>query len=272
MSFDPFDHDDYRELIRGWIAARPARSQSMLARRLGISRSKVAMVLSGAREVGLTEVGTWTAGLDLEGEAADYFMLLVRSDAPISLDMRRKARTQARSMRDLRMARRPTQEQARWLSRWFSTVILEMARRPDFDPDPEALASRIWPQVEADEVREVLRHLDELGIFRQLQSNPSQSVSTDRQLSDELSRYGMEYHHTQLEHASRALDEQGPDQRFVYSSVASVHRKDLEALKEALSRFQLEVLEQFRADVDGDQVIQVQLQMFARERQQCAHR
>ena len=93
---------------------------------------------------------------------------------------------------------------------------------------------------------------------------PHRPISTNRQLSEELSRIGRRYHHTQLEHASAALDEQTPDTRHVGSLAVAIDSSRMGELLEALHRFQLEVVEPFRADEGADSVVQVSVQMFSR--------
>ncbi|MCB9678034.1 MAG: TIGR02147 family protein [Alphaproteobacteria bacterium] len=267
--FDPFDHAEYRPLIRAWIGARPARSQTLLARRAGVSRSMVAMVLAGERDLPLASAETWADALELEDDGRAYLLLLVKADSPISLDLRRQARAQAAALRDSHYALRPTLRQAQLLGRWFVPVILELVRAGRASLDPEWLAARIWPEVTADEVDETVRALREAGIVTEEDGTmriDHRPIATNRQLSDELSRTGRQYHHVQLEHASRALDEQPPETRWVGSLAVAVDGSRIEEMQQALHRFQLEVIEPFRADAGADTVVQVSLQLFARTR------
>lgn len=270
--FDPFQHRDHRELVRAWIGARPSRSQTSLARRVGISRSFVAMVLAGERDLPLAAIDTWVEALELQGAAEAYFKALVRADSPLSLELRRTARQQAEAIRDHERAIRPTIEQARLLGLWFVPVVLELARsNPDFVLDPGWVAGKLWPPVELDEVAPVLEALVETGILRQEEGGvrvDPRPFASDVQLSDELSRIGKRYHRDQLEHALRALDEQGAHRRWVGSIAVAVEEHRLDELREALLRFQLEVIEPFRArDCTGAKVVQVGVQLFERQRE-----
>lgn len=267
--FDPFDFTEYRALVRSWIEARASRSQASLGRKVGVSRSTVAMVLAGERDVPLSRATSWASALDLVDEARAYFMLLVRADSPVSLDLRRLARTQAAAVRDAQLALRPSLQQARLLGRWYVPVILELSRTEGFRLEPAWLTEKIWPEVELGELADTVDALVGLGILRvrdgvTVVDHPP--ISTNRQLTEELSKIGRAYHRTQLEHASVALEEQSSEVRHVASLAVAIDANRLPELRTALHRFQLEVIEPFRVSAGGDTVVQVSVQLFSRTR------
>lgn len=266
--FDPLDHDDYRALVRAWIAADGRRSQAGLARRVGVSRSTIAMVLNGARDIPLAAARQWAKALSLPTDQARYFAALVRADSPVSGEIRQQARAQLRSARAARKARVVTLEQARLLGRWYVPVIFELSRTVGFELDAAWLCARVWPEVPRAEMEVAVRLLAELGIVR-LDDDGEVIVDrrpfvTEQQLPDEFSRIGTAYHHAQLEHAGQALDTQGPATRHVASLALALERTRLPELIEALHRFQIEVVEPFRTPVNADAVVQLSVQCFVR--------
>ena len=204
--------------------------------------------------------------MGLEGTAKQYFELLVQAESPVSHELGQAAQMQAAALRAEHRAHRPTREQAALLGQWFVPVILVLARSAAFVPEGRWLASRIWPPVDEHELDLALRGLVELGILTSDGSRTAVDLSpiaTNRQLSDELSRIGRAYHEHQLAHAAAALDLDA-DRRHFGSLTVGIRSDRIGALAEALHRFQLEVIEPFRAGPDADAVVQVSVQMFPR--------
>lgn len=265
-NFDVFDHDDYRTLLRAWIAAAPRRSQAMLARLVGVSRSTVAMVLAGERDLPLAQADRWAHAV-AEGQAQLYFVALVRADSPVSLDLRRHARAEAASLRDAHRAHEASIEQQRLLGLWFVPVIVELARTSACQLEPAWLHTRIWPEVPLDQLTSALAALYELGV---LSTDEHGAVNVDPRAwttgtqleGDEVSRIARAYHQVQLEHATRALEEQRSETRFVGSMTVAVDGTRLPDLIAALQRFQLDAVQPFRSE--PTEVVQVSFQLFAR--------
>lgn len=233
---------------------------------MGISRSRVGMVLTGARDIGVDEVHRWSEGMSLDPQAERYFALLVAADTPDSLELRRDARAKAAAMRELHFSRDANVALARWMARWFAGPVFELARNPSIPTDPAYLAEFIWPPVDVDELRTALEQVEAGGFLAQIRQEPTRPVVTPPQLDAEMSRFGRLYHHTQLRDASRALDEQNPQDRFYFSDSINVSKEDLPALREALVRFQVEILDRFRTPTQADRIVQVSVFFFRRTR------
>ena len=269
--FDPFAHDNYRTMLRSWIGAKSGRSQTALSRRIGVSRSTVAMVLAGERSIPLSAAGTWSEGLGLDRDERAYFSLLVRADSPLSLDLRRVANAQAAAIRKARAALKPSIRQARLLSTWYVPVILELARSSDFQLCAKWLRPRLWPEVPFDELEATCNELQQTGMVVMSGSTAKvdiRPIATERELSGELSRLGTEYHQTQLAHAGHALEQLPAERRHFGSLTVAVQADEIPALVQAIHRWQLEVIEPFREVAGGDSVVQVSVQVFERTNRQ----
>jgi len=256
---DLLEHSTYRSVLRSWLGEHPNRSQTFLARRVGVSRSLVAMVLHGERDLNLSQAKAWGRALSLNGDDLDYWETLVRCEHGETLALRRAARQQASALADFLKARRPQKSEAPLLARWYVPVILELRRCEDFQPTTDWLSTRLWPQPDPVELEEALAQLSKLGIL-----DGTQSVATERELDDdELTAMARTYHRQQLAHASEALDAFSQEQRYLGSLSVAIRHDQLPQLVEALHQFQLQVIEPHRSD-DPDMVVQVNVQLFPR--------
>jgi uncharacterized protein (TIGR02147 family) len=261
-----FDHTDYRDVLRDWLAAHPRRSQTSLARRVGVSRSQVAMVLAGERDVLPATSLAWGEGMGLRGDELTFWAALVRAEHGGSLAQRRAAKHQAAALADYASARRPSQREAELLGRWYVPVVLELQHLPDATTDPVRIAARLWPTPDLEELTATLACMAERGMF----GEPA-DVATEAQIDDDLlAGMARRHHREQLHHASLALDQFDSAERYVSSLSLAIERSRLPELVERLHHLQLELVEPFRADAP-DQVVQLCVQLFPRTRPDADH-
>ena len=266
---DPLDHDDYRTWFQAWIDQAPGRSQTLLARRVGASRSMVAMILQGRRRLPLALAMPWARELGVEGDALLQFEALVRQEEGESLSARRLARQHLRALRAHRDAELLGDKQFGLLERWYVPVILELARTGALQDDATWLSERLWPEVDAPELRTALDDLFEAGALVRppdgIQAR-HEAMATVREPQGDASAIAKRYHAEQLAHASDALHEFGPDERYLASLTVAIPRARLPELVEALHRVPLEVTAPFREIEGADHVVQLSVQLFPRVR------
>ncbi len=256
----PYEHANYRTVLRAWLSGPPRRSQERLARSIGTSRSAIAMVLKGDRNIPLSQARAWGEGLGLSTpEELTYWEALVRAEHGESLALRRAARLHVRAVREFLTARRPDADAASLFGRWYAPGVMELSRQPGFDPEPAALAARLWPEGEACEVEAALTGLRDAGL---LGPGP---VATDQEIEGDLAQAARTYHAAQLDHARAAMDTFSSDERYLASLTVGIRAEDLPKLVATLHRFQLEVVEPHRSD-RADSVVQVSVQVFPRTR------
>jgi len=269
---DPLDHDDYRAWLQAWIDQVSSRSQAALSRKVGASRSMVAMIVQGRRRLPLALAMPWGRALGMEGDQLVQFEALVRQEEGESLSVRRLARQQLRSLRALRDADRVSDKQFGLLERWYVPVILELARTGQLRDDADWLATRLWPEVTADELRTALHDLFAAGVLERTGDGIEarhEALATVRRPDGDTAAIAKRYHADQLAHASDALHEFGPDERYLASLTVAVPRERLPELIEALHRVPLEVTAPFREptgtdEAVADHVVQLSVQLFPR--------
>lgn len=259
------DHTSYRDAIRAWLAGPPKRTQILLAGRVRTSRANVAMILKGQRDVSPAMSRAWGHALDLASESElQYFDDLVLQEQANTLGQRRKARVRARVERDFARAERPPEDLADLLGRWYVPAIFELARVPGFQAHPDWIRHRLWPDVEVEEIAAALARLVEAGLLR-ARGSGEPPVATEKLVQGDRAAAARQFHAAQLEHAREAMETLPGNLRHVASVTVAIRRDDLPRLIEALHRFQLEVVEPFRA-ADPDLVVQLGAHLFPRSR------
>jgi hypothetical protein len=131
---------------------------------------------------------------------------------------------------------------------WPRIVLHELARCPDFQPDPGWVAARI-PGLDADRARAELERLGSAG------APASQDHATGVEVDDEaVAREVAQLHHDLIARAQSALHEPAERRHFGANCLA-VRAEDLPALKLALHRMLVETVEPFRDRADPDRVV-----------------
>jgi uncharacterized protein (TIGR02147 family) len=251
-----YDHTNYRSVLRAWLSEK-RRSQTRLAKLVGLARSTVAMVLSGERHIALAQARAWGEAIGLgDGEELAYWEALVRSEQGETLALRRAARLHVRAMRDYRSAQRPSDEVAGLLWRWYVPVILELVKLPDFRLEAAWLHERLWPEVDEEVLEIVLHQVQATGLL-------GGSVATERELSGGLAEMARLYHISQLDHAKEALDKLPSTERYLASVTVAVRRDRMRELLDSIHRLHLEVVEPHHTDTP-DTVVQLNVQLFPR--------
>jgi len=220
-------------------------------------------VIDGDRNLTLEMAARFADTIGLEGEAADYFVQLVRLGQATSSVERRQAFAKLTSFRAFRKTRKLDVAQSEYHSTWYIPAVRELAGRKDFDPDPEWIASRLLPAIKPTEARAALDTLLQLGLLRQeddgrvVQSEPLLTTGPEMH-----TLHVANYHRTMMHRAAESIDLVASDARDISALTLLVSAGGLRRLKEKVQRFRRELLEDSIADTDARQVVQLNFQLF----------
>jgi uncharacterized protein (TIGR02147 family) len=265
-----FHYDDYRRYVIDWLAARPSLSQRWLADRLEVSASMVSMILGGRRDTTLDKTAAWCAALGFDAEEASYFTALLNQEHHPDLHVRRDARHRVAAAQQFHEASHLA-DHIDWLGSWVHLTLLEAARADDFTDDPEVLAARLWPPVDAEVVRGALADLIASGSLHR--DDHTGGWRTDlgplrtamRIHETEAAARAAQLHRTELGHALRALEELPGVERTVVSVTMSVPRADQPHLLDEARQLLIELATSHASDAPGE-VMQVVLAAFPHTR------
>jgi uncharacterized protein (TIGR02147 family) len=268
ISLDVFDYLDYRTFLRDYYVGMKEKGRGFsfrtFSRRAGLgSPNHLKRVMEGERNLTADMAQRFAEALSLEGEAADYFVELVRfCQAKTSLE---RARAYARliTFSTYRKTRKLDLAHAEYHATWYIPAVRELAARKDWKPDPQWIALRLWPQIKPAEAKLALDTLLKLGLLRRHEDGSVTQAEPLITTGPEVRAVQIaNYHRVMMERAAASIDLVAPDERDISAVTLLVGRTGVKRIKERIRRFRRELLELALCEVDATQVVQLNLQLF----------
>ena len=154
------------------------------------------------------------------------------------------------------------QAQLRIFREWHHSVILEMVSLKGFRPIPDWVSKRLQGKVTPAQVQESFQLLQELGLVVKTANGFRQRdpmITTDDEVQDLMVK---QYHQQMLDMSKDKLSELASQERDFSALTFSIKRKDFPNLKKQIQLMRKELLD-FSADAgEGDDVVQVNIQLF----------
>lgn len=245
---DLFSFLSYRRYLEAWFAARKAAdarfSHRLFARRAGAaSPSLLAEVVAGKRNLSGPMVDGFVTALGLTGASAAFFRDLVALDQAPTEAERNAAWQRLAAHRRFRTARPIDGAAFTYLSTWYLPAIRELALRSDFRAEPDWVARELEPKITANQARDALDTLFELGL---LAAGPDgRTVPVDTTVATPHQVQGLavhNYHRQMLERAIDAVEAVRSDERHLVGVTVAVPEALVPTLKAELDRFQERLL------------------------------
>lgn len=270
MSWKPdvFDYLDYREYLRDYFEAAkeniPAFSHRYFARRAGFGSSNyVHLVMNGKRNLSVESLRQVIDGLGLNAEEAEFFSGLVNFNQAKDPQAKDEAFEKVAASRRFRQAREIDHSTWEYLSHWYYPAIREMAARPDFQNDPDWIASQLWPAITPAKARKAMRLLFDLGLLEEAEDGTVRRVSPSLTTGHEVRAVAVRnYHRQMLERAVEAVDLKPAALREVSGMTTCIRRDTVDELKGRIRQFRETLMERCDADEDPEIVYQINIQMF----------
>lgn len=260
---DVFEYLDYRAFLRdAYEAGRGRRGWSFraLAQRARIrSSSFLKRVMDGERNLAEPTAERVARAVGLVDDASEFFVSLVRFNQAATSRERSEAYARLHRFEAYRRARPLEAERDAYHARWYHPAIRELSTSPHFRPDPEWIASVLRPPIRAREAAEALRTLERLDLLGGAGDDRAPLVTSGRETG---SVHMARYHRAMMERASEAIDEVPREERDIASITVCVGRGELARLKRRVQEMRAELLAEFGASDDGDQVVQLNVQLF----------
>lgn len=241
-----FAYTDYRKYLVDWMDAKQAQerkfNRSEMHRRLGLpnTRSYLSDVLSG-KEVSATFVERFVTALELSGEEARFFRVLVRFNQSTSPEERELAFDQLVSLnRTPRTVLDP--RHYRYYRNWWNGAVRALLAIHDIGDEPRKLANLVQPAITEAQAKESLALLKDLELVAKDERGfwkPTQhTLTTGEGARAELVR---QLQVQQLGLVQTAAMRQGPKGQVVATNTISVSENGLEMIRKRLERFRSEI-------------------------------
>jgi uncharacterized protein (TIGR02147 family) len=263
---DVFRFRDYRAYLAAFYAAGKLGGLSYrgFSRAVGLGGPNyLKLVIDGQRNLSLEMAARFAKACRLEGQAAEYFKLLVAFDQAADDEARTALHDELLKLTRFRAAHRLEIAQIEYHSRWYIPAVRELVGCSGFVADPAWIASVLMPPIsekEAEHALAVLEGLallerDEQGILRQA----TRAVTTGPQPTGWQVRT---YHAEMMRGAVRAMQELPPEERYVAGLTLSGSARTVARVRQRIIDFRKELVLLCDSDPEGARVFQVNFQMF----------
>ena len=267
-TIDVFDYLDYRAFLRDEYAyakrTRRGFSHRSFSRRAGLaSPNHLKRVMDGDRNLTLAMAERFATALGLRGDAAEYFLELVKlGQAKTSLE-RSRSYERITSFKAYRSTRTLDHAHAAYHATWYIPAVRELAARGDFRGEPKWIAARLVPSIKVSEAKAALATLLELGLLKRddsgrvVQSEPLLTTGPEMHALHIAS-----YHRAMMHRAAESIDLVASARRDISAVTMLAGPGGMARLKAMIQRFRRELLEMAVAEKGATQVIQVNFQIF----------
>lgn len=267
-AIDVFDYLDYRAYLRDVYVAKKAASAAFsfraFSRRAGLrSPNHLKRVTDGERSLTREMAVRYANALDLVGDGASYFLALVAfNQAKTSLE-RNAAYEGLTGFRDYRRAHKLDVAHAAYHGKWYLPAIREMATRPDFEASAKWIARRLLPPISIAEAQRALATLLELGLL--VEGADGRVTVGEAVITTGAETRGVHignYHRAMMERAAASIELVPAPLRDISSLTFCVGDDGLRRIKARLQRFRQELVMLATQEQDGEQVVQLNMQLF----------
>ena len=264
---DVLQYTNFRVYLRDYYdykkKTQPAFSLRFFAEKAGLSsHAHLKLTIDGKRNITKSTVTKLIHGLGLIKQRAAYFENLVFFNQATDDEEKKVYYEQLVKASPRSKLHKMDQAQLRIFKEWHHSVILEMVALKGFRPIPDWVSKRLMGKVTPAQVQESFNLLLELGLLVKTANGFRQRdpmITTDDEVQDLMVK---QYHQQMLLVSKDMLSELASQDRDFSALTFSIRRKDFPNLKKQIQLMRKELLD-FSADAgEGDDVVQVNIQLF----------
>lgn len=262
-----FTYFDFRRFLRDSQqqrrSVRPAFTLEYLAGKVGLkSKGHVSLIFKGAKNIPEEKLALFAQAFDLDDKEADFFCHLVRfGQARTHRDRKRHLDMMVGLMRVA--DRRLVPRQYALCQDWWHPVVHELLRIFDVNDDWDVLARRLRPAITADQARESISLLEEIGLVRKDANGfwkPTEAVLTFGDGWSSVAVRQFQIHTFAM--ARQALEDVPVDERDVSTLTLSLGENTFREIRSRLALVRQEILSLARSERSPDRVCQMNLALF----------
>ena len=264
---DVLQYTNYRVYLRDYYEFKkktvPAFSLRFFAEKAGLSsHAHLKLTIDGKRNITKNTVVKLIHGLGLQNQRAAYFESLVffnqaQTDADKQVYYAQLLKASPRSK-----LHKMDEAQFRIFREWHHSAILEMVALKDFRPIPDWISKRLGGLVTPAQVTDSLKLLVELGLLVKTANGFRQRdplITTDDEVRNMMVKT---YHLQMLKLSATMLSDLPAKQRDISALTFSIRREDFPNLKKHIQLMRKELLDFSAKPGEGDDVVQVNIQLF----------
>jgi uncharacterized protein (TIGR02147 family) len=262
-----FETDSYRSYLNGVLVERSRVNSSYslrgFAKSLGLQASELSEILRGKRKLSDSRALQIADRLDLDGERASYFRLLVQLERSKDPSSKRVLLKQLESLHPRkRLVRDLSVDQFMILSDWFHFAILKFLEIPGVPKTPLGISKALG--LHHSEVEVALERLARLELVAQQDDFSWAKTTEDLQVVSEIPNRGLRnFHQKTLEKAIESLDTQSPSERYSGTETIAFSSENFDKASRIFEDCFQKILKLSRKPKKGDRVYHLALHFFA---------
>ncbi len=262
-----YTYFDYRvflkDLQRYLKKERPVFTLEYLAGKVGLkSKGHVSLIIKGDKNIPTEKIPLFVAALELDAREADFFALMVQLNQ--AQTHRDRKRFMDKMVAQLRVTdRKLVPSQYALCEKWYHPIVHELLRILDISDQWAVLGSRLHPAISAQEARESVECLREIGLLEKNQAGfwkPTNVAITFGEGWRSVAVREFQMHTFDL--AQNALEKTQVQERDISSLTLSLGESSFKEITERVSLFRKEILSLARSEKDAKRVYQMNFALF----------
>ncbi|MDB5102509.1 MAG: hypothetical protein JWP91_198 [Fibrobacteres bacterium] len=262
-----FEYINYREFLKDYYQWKkgitPSFSYTVFAKKVGFgAKSFLPHVIEGKRDLSRDSIFRVGEAIGLDADSLSYFEDLVAFNQCKVLKQKAHFFSRLGSHKKAIKAHTFQLAQLEFFSTWYHSTIRELVTLFDFDEDYSILARMVRPRITANQAKQSVNLLLELGMIRKDGSRYAQSNLAVTTGDEVRSLVVQKYHSQNLNLAEVALEKTPSMERDISSLVVGLSKGGFETVKSHIRKFRKELIDIVERDARASRVYHIGFQLF----------
>lgn len=262
-----FEFSDYRDYLKLYYEEKkkehPFFSYQMFGKKLDISPSSLFCVLEKKLHLPVRCAPAAKKCLGLTGRASQYFDLLLAASRTKRVKEKERLMAEAFQLKDIQR-RALENDELSYLRQWWTVVVRSFLQINQGKVDAENIAKYLRPQVSADQVKDSLTLLKNLGFIRKAAHGRVKLADAHLTIGAgaEKTKAIREFQSQVMTLAKASLEDVPPSERDISTLTMAIDEDCVEDIKGMLQEFRRQI--QIRIDEcpTPTRVVQLNMAMF----------
>lgn len=260
---------DYRQYLRDVIAHKretsPTFSLEQLGRKTGcLTKSHISLIVSGKRTLTSTRAAALGKALGVSDREMPYYQKLIQFNQAKDGTEKENFLNELMSHRGRSLEANLNMQAYQVLEEWHGLAIRELARMPNFDPNPQALSARFRGLLSPIQARRAVKLLIEANLLTVDEDGNIRATSVALRTTDEINSVAIRrYHKSCLDLGKRIIETEPLNEREFGSVNLVLRHEDIPKVKDLIKNLRENVLALAQEiPTNESAVAQINIQMF----------
>jgi uncharacterized protein (TIGR02147 family) len=263
-----FDYIDYREFLKDMFAYKkettPSYSYRFFSRLAGFSSPNfLKLVMEGQRNISNTSIAGIARGFKLKKPERNFFENMVFMNQAADHSERDHYYRKMIAAKSNGTVKTIETAQYEYFSRWYLPVIREMILFGERKQTAQQIAQKMIHPVRLRDVEYALQRLEDLGLICRDDQGCWQQTDTMLSTGPEVkSLLITNFHKEMIRLAEDSMARHPAKNRDITALTISMDQNRMAELKQKIADFRKDILKEFAADENSNQVVQINIQAF----------